>query len=178
VTETAPHTGWHDSDADARVVAADVLKALERRGDTLATAESLTGGLVAAALTSIAGSSTVVRGGVVAYASDVKCDVLGVDADLIAVHGVVSAEVACAMAARATAVFASVWGVSTTGVAGPDRQEGRPVGTVHVGVAGPDGPTGVRVSATEFALSGSRAEIRAASVVVALRLLGARVFDV
>lgn len=160
---------------DAGAMAADVLHLLNRRGETLATAESLTGGLVAAALTGIAGSSAVVRGGLVAYATDVKRGVLGVDAALIAAHSVVSAEVAGAMAAGARTLFASTWAVSTTGVAGPERQDDRPVGTVHIGVAGPAGRTLPPVTAADFALTGSREEIRAASVIEALRMLLSRV---
>ncbi len=162
-------------DHDPQLLAADVLHRLTGRGETLATAESLTGGLVAAALTSISGSSAVLRGGLVAYATDVKADVLGVDADLIAVHTVVSSEVAGAMAAGALNLFASTWAVSTTGVAGPERQDDRPIGTVYVGVAGPAGPTPAAVTAEEFTLTGSREAIRAATVVVALRVLLDRV---
>jgi len=162
-------------DHDAHAMAADVLGLLNRRGETLATAESLTGGLVAVALTSIPGSSAVVRGGLVAYATDVKRDVLGVGADLIATHTVTSAEAAGAMAAGAVTLFASTWAVSTTGVAGPERQDNRPVGTVHVGVAGPAGSNSASVTTAEFALTGSREQIRTASVVVALRTLLDRV---
>jgi len=155
---------------DPHLLAADVLDQLNRRDGTLATAESLTGGLVAAALTSIAGSSAVVQGGLVAYATDAKHHLLGVDPDLIAVHTVVSGEVAGAMAAGAVTLFASTWAVSTTGVAGPERQDDRPVGTVYVGVAGPAGPASA-VTTAQFTLTGSRESIRAATVVVALRML-------
>ena len=89
----------------------------------------------------MAGASRVYRGGVVAYATEVKQQLLGVPPDLVARHGVVSAECARAMAEGARAALGADWAVSTTGVAGPDQQEGKPVGTVFVGVAGPGGTT-------------------------------------
>ena len=121
--------------------AADLLAELHRRGATLATAESLTGGRLAALVTAVAGASRVYRGGVVAYATEAKQQLLGVPADLVARHGVVSAECARAMAEGARAALGATYAVSTTGVAGPDRQEGKPAGTVYVGVAGPRGST-------------------------------------
>ena len=121
--------------------AADLLAELHRRGASLATAESLTGGRLAALVTAVAGASRVYRGGVVAYATEVKQQLLGVPADLVARHGVVSAECARAMAEGARAALGATYAVSTTGVAGPDRQEGKPAGTVYVGVAGPPGST-------------------------------------
>lgn len=132
---------------------------------TIATAESLTGGLVAAALTDVPGSSAVVRGGVVAYASDVKISLLGVPQDLVASYGVVSAECASAMASGVRAALGAMWGIATTGVAGPGSQEGKPVGTVYVAVSGVGG---VLVEALE--LSGSRFDIRMATVEAALQL--------
>ncbi len=117
--------------------AADCLHRLRMLGHTLATAESLTAGLVCATLAAVPGASDVLRGGVVAYASDVKATVLGVDPAVIAAYGVVSAECAGAMARGAATLLQATWAVSTTGVAGPDRQEDKPVGTVHVAVAGP-----------------------------------------
>lgn len=161
--------------AETIASASDVLRLLRSRGHTLATAESLTGGLIVATLTRIPGASAVVRGGLAAYATDVKRDVLGVDPDVIATYGVVSPETAMSMARRAVALFDSTWAVAVTGVAGPDRQEERAVGTVFVGVAGPamgasaydDLPAG----AEQFALSGDRDDIRAGTVSVALRML-------
>ena len=172
--EPARSTGSRGADAQSGL-AADVLGLLRRRHETLATAESLTGGLVVAALTGIPGASDVVQGGLAAYATSVKRDVLGVDAHTIATYGVVSAETATGMARRALALFDCTWAVATTGVAGPDRQEGRAVGTVFVAVAGPaTGPSAyddVPVAAGLFALSGDRDDIRAATVPAALRLL-------
>lgn len=146
--------------------AADVIAALTSRGEPVATAESLTGGLVCAALSAVPGASVVLRGGVVAYATDLKESVLGVDADLLAQVGAVDAAVAAQMAERVCRVLGSVWGVATTGVAGPTTQDGQPVGTVFVAVAGPGGTTVHRESFT-----GDRAAIRDASVVSALGLL-------
>jgi nicotinamide-nucleotide amidase len=121
---------------------------------TLATAESLTGGRVAAALTAVPGASAVYRGGVVAYDSQVKVDVLGVPREVVETVGVVSAECAAAMAQGARRLVGATYGVATTGVAGPTEQEGKPVGTVYVAVAGPEG--GVTVA---LELSGSRERI-------------------
>ncbi|WSL58118.1 CinA family protein [Streptomyces sp. NBC_01725] len=150
-----------------RVVAARVLDVLARRGSTLAVAESLTGGLVAAELTSVPGASRALRGSVTAYATDVKRDVLGVDGTLLAQRGAVDPEVARQMAVGVRGVLGADWGVSTTGVAGPDPQDGQPVGTVYVAVSGPHG--GEKVAALR--LNGDRAEIRRESVRSVLELL-------
>jgi len=119
--------------------AADVVAVLRRRGETLACAESLTGGLVSAAVTDVPGASAVLRGGVVSYATDVKAGVLGVDRALLAHVGAVDADVARQMAKAVRRVMGSDWGVATTGVAGPDPQDGAAVGTVFVAVAGLQG---------------------------------------
>ena len=110
---------------------------LQERGETVATAESLTGGRLAAALTGIPGASKSYVGGVVAYATSVKLEVLGVPMGLIERYGVISAECALAMARGAAGVTGAAWGIGTTGVAGPDGQDGHPPGTVHVGLVGP-----------------------------------------
>ncbi len=146
---------------------ADAVVALLRElGLSVGTAESLTGGLVCGALTSVPGASTVVRGGVVAYASEVKADVLGVDRDLLAREGAVCEPVAAQLADGIRRVLGCAVGVSTTGVAGPDPADGQPVGTVFVGVSGPWG-----ILVERLALTGDRAEIRAASVLAVLTLL-------
>lgn len=142
------------------------LQVLERRGETLGTAESLTAGLVAATLATVPGASTVLRGGVAAYATDVKIEVLGVDAHIIADHGVYSAACAEQMALCVRDLLTCDWGIATTGVAGPEAQDGHPVGEVHVAVAGPSG-----VTARSLELPGERQEIRAASVAAVLGLL-------
>lgn len=146
--------------------AATVVPDLVARGLTVGTAESLTGGLVAAALTSVPGASAVVRGGVVAYASDVKAAVLGVDPALLAAEGAVCAPVAEQLAEGVRRVLRCDVGLATTGVAGPDPADGRAVGTVFVAAAGPWG-----ILVEEHALSGDREQVRAASVEAVLRLL-------
>ena len=118
-------------------VPARVLALLQERGETVATAESLTGGRLAAALTGVPGASKSYVGGVVAYATSVKQELLGVPAALVERYGVISAECALAMARGAAGVTGATWGIGTTGVAGPDGQDGHPPGTVHVGLVGP-----------------------------------------
>lgn len=144
---------------------------LIRRGESVATAESLTGGLVAAALTDVPGSSAAVRGGVVAYRDEVKVSALGVDALVLARRGAVDPEVAEQMACGVRERLGSSYGLATTGVAGPGQSDGKSVGTVFVAVAG---PRTSRVQA--LSLSGSRSQIRAASVDAVLELF-AQVLD-
>ncbi|MFE7128167.1 CinA family protein [Streptomyces sp. NPDC057617] len=151
----------------AREYAARVLAALEALGGTLAAAESLTGGLVAAELTSVPGASRTFRGSVTAYATALKRDVLDVDGTLLAERGAVDPEVARQMAAGVRRVLGAGWGVATTGVAGPEPQDGQPVGTVYVAVVGPDGKGKV----TALRLNGDRADIRKESVRSVLALL-------
>src|SRR3954469_3045161 len=110
---------------------------LLERAESVATAESLTGGRLAAALTGVPGASQSYLGGVVAYATSVKESVLGVPAQLVARYGVISSECALAMARGAASVTGATWGIGTTGVAGPDGQDGHPPGTVHAGLIGP-----------------------------------------
>ncbi len=124
--------------------AAEVVAEMTRLGQTLACAESLTGGLVAGAVTDVPGSSAVLVGGVVAYATEVKQTLLGVPADVMEGPGVVSAECAGAMAVGVRDLLGADWGVSTTGVAGPDEQEGKPAGRVFVAVAGREGSARMR----------------------------------
>ncbi|MCF6523900.1 CinA family protein [Streptomyces sp. JJ36] len=147
--------------------AAAVLEVLARRGQTLAVAESLTGGLVAAGLTGVAGASRVFRGSVTAYATELKRDLLGVDGALLDTRGAVDPEVARQMAGGVRRMLRADWGIATTGVAGPDPQDGRPVGTVYVAAAGPDGSARCR----PLGLHGDRAGIRAGSVSAVLALL-------
>lgn len=146
--------------------AAAAIAALRERQLTVATAESLTGGLVCAALTDVPGASAAVRGAVVAYATELKAVILGVDAELLAARGAVDPEVARQMAKGVCRVTGADLGVATTGVAGPDPQDGYPVGTVHVAVAAP-GSTRV-LSAL---LTGDRAQIRRQTVKSAVKLL-------
>jgi nicotinamide-nucleotide amidase len=147
------------------VLAGAVLAALAERGWTAATAESLTGGLVAATLVDVPGASRVLRGGVVAYATDLKGSVLGVDVALLAAHGAVHPEVARQMAAGVRRVAGADVGIATTGVAGPDPQDGFAPGTVHVAVVTPEAERVISA-----VLPGGRAEVRHGAVTTALRL--------
>ena len=139
--------------------AASVLRALDVRGWSIAVAESLTGGRVTATLVDVPGASAYVRGGIVAYSTDLKTTALGVEADLLAARGAVDPTVATQMAQGVRRVLRADVGVSTTGVAGPDPQDGHPVGTVYIAVATPE--TAV---VSELSLTGTRDEIRTATV--------------
>jgi PncC family amidohydrolase len=150
----------------AAELTAHCLGLMRARGETLAAAESLTAGLITATVASVPGASDVLRGGMAAYATEVKIDVLGVDRSVIEGHGVISAECAQAMAERARAVFETDWAVAATGVAGPDEQDGHPVGEVYVAVAGPG-----RVEVEKLDLEGDRAAIRQDTVEQVMRLL-------
>ncbi len=149
--------------------AQEAIDALRAVGATVATAESLTGGLVCATLVSVAGASDVVLGGVVAYAPSIKIDLLGVDAALIEAEGTVHPDVAAQMALGARARFDATFALATTGVAGPDASEGKPAGTVHVAIAGPDG-----VRTTALQLDGDRDTVRQGTVDAVLSRLVAR----
>lgn len=142
-----------------------VLSALARRGWTVGTAESLTAGLLVATLVDVPGASASVRGGIAAYATELKATVLGVDPALLARVGAVDAQVARQMARGARRVLGVDVGIATTGVAGPDPQDGQPVGTVYVAVATPD-----REAVEPLVLPGTRRDIRTATVAAALRL--------
>lgn len=152
-------------------VAAEVIATLIERGLTIAVAESLTGGLLIAELIRIAGASGTVLGGVVAYNTELKRSVLGVDAALLAEHGPVHPEVARQMASRVRSVLAvgakpADIGISTTGVAGPSSQDGHPAGTVYLGLA-----IGEHVSSLRLELGGDRQAIRNQTVSESLRQL-------
>jgi len=148
--------------------AAAVLAELQRRSETLATAESLTGGLVGHRLTSVPGASACYLGGVISYATRLKSTLAGVDPTTLAEHGPVDARTAAEMAIGVCRTCQADWGLATTGVAGPDPQDGHPAGEVYVAVAHPaDGF--VRVEALR--LSGDRQAIRDAAATGALALL-------
>jgi nicotinamide-nucleotide amidase len=154
---------------DERRVEELVLSLAAARGLRLATAESCTGGMVAARLTGVPGSSASFVGGVVAYADDVKRRELGVPEELLAEHGAVSAEVAAAMADGARGRLGADVAVAVTGVAGPAGGTAeKPVGRVHLHAAGPD-----RSLARMLDLPGEREQIRARAAVTALHLLRA-----
>jgi len=154
------------SEADASSLATTAIGLLSQRGLTVGTAESLTGGLIAATLTTVPGASAVFRGGIVAYAADVKAAVLGVPAALLSRVGTVHPDVAAAMAAGAIERLRVTIAVAVTGVAGPDPVDGLPVGTVHVALVSPEG-----LRHCPLRLSGDRSRIRQATVTNALSLL-------
>ncbi len=143
-----------------------VLRRLLAAQATVAVAESLTGGLLGAALTDLPGSSTAFRGGLLVYATDLKASLAGVPEVVLAEHGAVSEQTAAALASGARDRLGATYGLGVTGVAGPDEQEGKPVGTVHVAVAGPGW-----VKTVSRRLPGDRGRIRLLAVTVALDLL-------
>lgn len=151
---------------------AALIRALAARGETVAVAESLTGGALASALIEPAGASAVVRGGIVAYDTELKAILLGVDRGLLDRVGPVHEDVAAQMAegvrsALATSAGPATIGIATTGVAGPGGQGGRSPGTVFVAVSGRSGTT---VHGAQ--LEGNRSEVRARTVLLALEILG------
>lgn len=147
------------------LLAGALLDALAARGWSVAVAESLTGGLVIACLIDVPGASSVVRGGVVAYATDLKATLLDVDLALLAARGPVDPEVAMAMAQGVRHRLRADVGLAATGVAGPDPQGGHAPGTVHVAVATPT-TTQVR----SIRLAGGRGEVRASARAAVLEL--------
>ena len=148
-------------------IAEEIGQLLLSRGESLATAESCTGGLIAHRLTEVAGSSAYFRGGVVAYANELKERLLDVSpADLVA-HGAVSEPVAAQMAEGVRRRLSADWGIGVTGVAGPSGgSPEKPVGTVYVAVAGPEA-----VSVKRFQFEGDRSAIKAQTAEAALSLL-------
>lgn len=143
-----------------------VVAVLRARRESVATCESLTGGLVAAELTSVPGASAVVRGGLVTYATELKVSLAGVDPDVVRRFGVVSDQVAQAMAAGARRVCGASWGIAVTGVAGPDEVDGLAPGTVWTAVAGP-----YESRARSSRYHGDREQVRRATVAGVLDLL-------
>ena len=150
---------------DAAELAA-LVGALKEKHKTVATAESLTGGLVAALLTSVPGASAVVRGGLVVYATPLKHELAGVDGDLLAEQGAVHPDVAAQLADGARISCGATWGVGLTGVAGPDPQDGIEPGVVHIGVSGPD-----VAEVRTIGIDGNRHQVRTGAVTAALGLL-------
>ena len=139
---------------------------LQAGSRTVATAESLTGGMLAAILTDAPGASGSYVGGVVAYATELKVGLLGVPTAVVEEHGVVSAECAAAMARGVRALTGADYALSTTGVAGPAPQEDKSAGTVFVGIAGPGG-----VRTERLGLEGNRHGIREGTCAAALSVL-------
>jgi nicotinamide-nucleotide amidase len=146
-----------------------IVHRLTERGETVACAESLTAGLLSAAIADTPGASVVLLGGVVAYAPRAKAELLGVQTGLIDRVGTVDAAIAAAMAEGVRERFHATWGLATTGVAGPGPAEGKPAGTVHVGLAGPEG-----TETWQLQLTGSRAEVRRLTVARLLELVDER----
>ncbi|GIJ77112.1 nicotinamide-nucleotide amidase [Micromonospora phaseoli] len=162
--------GVREAEGAMGSAAAGVVHRLTERQETVATVESLTGGLLAATIVEISGASAVYRGGLVVYATELKERLAGVPAALLAERGPIDPDVAAALAEGGRRRCGADWGLATTGVAGPEPQDGKPVGMVFVAVAGPDG-TEVR----QLDLVGGRDRIRGAAVTEALRLLAEHV---
>jgi nicotinamide-nucleotide amidase len=156
---------------------ADIIAELTERGQTVATAESLTAGMVCVRLTEVPGASAVVRGGLVVYATDLKASLAGVDEKLLKRHGAVHPEVASQLARGARVRCGADWGLGLTGLAGPGEQDGVEAGTVHIGLAAGANVTGGDVTGDEtivvrsFRFKGDRARVREASTAAALDLL-------
>lgn len=182
--------------AGLAALVADLVDALSGRGETVATAESLTGGLIGASITSVAGSSAIYRGGVISYATDLKSELAGVPPATLTEHGAVAGPTAAAMARGAATRCGADWGIAVTGVAGPDEQEGHPAGTVYAAVARWPGSSGTASGAhtdtmpsggkpcpvtaagtgpacwvRHYEFSGDRSQVRLATVRAALQLL-------
>ncbi len=155
---------------------AELHRLLREQQQTVAVAESLTGGLLAAALTSTAGASATFRGGLVVYASDLKARLLGVSQSLLAEQGAVAPQVALELARGVRGRLSASWGIGVTGVAGPQPQDGKDVGTVFLSVVGP-GPEHSVETISELNLSGDRNMIRAQTVEQAVALLAGAVLD-
>ena len=149
-------------------LAARVLAELDRRGQTLASAESLTGGMVGELLTEVPGASASYLGGVISYATRLKETLVGVDPTTLSELGPVAERTAAEMARGVARRCNADWGIATTGVAGPEAQDGHPVGQVFVAVSHPAGDV-LRVK--ELSLQGERAAIRQQAAVAALVLL-------
>ena len=168
---------------DTAVVVRRCLEMLADRGQSVASCESLTGGLVGATITAVPGASAVYRGGLITYATDLKAHLAGVDRRMLERHGAVSAQTARQMALGAARVCGADWGLATTGVAGPGPQEGRRPGTVFVSVTRPaldrgcEGGPGHGPDVEQLDLAGGRDRIRRLSVAALLSLFERRLTD-
>jgi nicotinamide-nucleotide amidase len=171
---TGPASGSADREAEFAERLAGLHGMLAERQETVAVAESVTGGLLAGALTSTAGASATFRGGLVVYATDLKARLAGVSESLLAEQGAVAPQVALELARGVRSRLSASWGVGVTGVAGPQPQDGKPVGTVFVGVVGP-GPDEGLESVSELNLTGDRNTIRVQIVEQAVALLAGAV---
>ena len=140
-----------------------IVKTLTLRGETISTAESITGGLISGAITGVPGSSEVFLGGVISYSNQMKKDELGITAADIKKVGVVSEAIAVAMALAIQKRTKSTWAISSTGVAGPGPVDGIPAGTVWIAIAGPKIAQGI-----ELSIAGKREIVRLGAVESAL----------
>ncbi len=157
---------------DLTTLAVSVLNTMKERDLTLATAESITGGLLGATLTSVPGASRVYLGGVIAYANNLKERMLGVDSFEIRTHSVISGEVAAGMASGARELTRADWAVAVTGVAGPDPQDGHAPGEVWISVVGPQiGTMPSPVQTQQFWFTGDRQAVREATADAALGMI-------
>lgn len=147
--------------------AAAVVALLRDRGETLAAAESLTGGGLCAEVTAVPGASEVLRGGLVVYTDAVKIALAGVSRDLLDRKGAVDPNVAVRLAEGARERCGSDWGIGLTGVAGPGPSGGVAAGTVYVGLAGP-----ATTRCWSLRIGGDRARVRRVTIEYALRLFG------
>jgi nicotinamide-nucleotide amidase len=173
--ELRARTGRLCYGADQDSLASVVLERLRRRGETLAVAESCTGGGLGAAITAVVGASEVFLGGVIAYANSLKQTLLGVPAALLESHGAVSDPVALAMAEGVRRLSGADWGIALTGIAGPTGAgPDKPVGLVHIAVAGPDGSAS---EAVRFGSTRGRSWIQTLSAGEALNRLRLRLED-
>lgn len=154
----------------APTLAERLVQGLRARGETVATCESLTAGLAAATIAEVPGASSVLRGGLITYATELKTVLADVPSELIEQHSVISPEVAGAMAAGARQACGADWGIGLTGVAGPSEQDGHPVGEVYVAIVGPTGHATPQVCRVADA-GDCRAQIRAAAVETAFAQL-------
>lgn len=143
-------------------MAKEIIATLSKRGETLATAESITAGGLSQKITSFEGSSQIFLGAIVSYSNEAKISVLGIEKNLIDAHTVYSQEVAIAMAQAAREKFGSTWAIATTGVAGPGSSDGVAPGRVWVAIAGP------KSSVMELSLEGARESVRNATVATAI----------
>lgn len=184
---TRQATGAVSWPASLDALAARLVRVLSERGETAATAESLTGGLIGAAITSAAGASAIYRGGVISYATDLKTELVGVEPATLTLHGAVSEQTAAEMASGTAQRCLAHWGIAVTGVAGPASQEGHPPGTVFCGIARsaalsepavpePDasdvaGSNSHQTRVWQFQFAGDRAQVRLAAVEAVLQLL-------
>jgi nicotinamide-nucleotide amidase len=155
---------------DTATLAETLIRLLKERDITLCVAESLTGGMLSSEIVGVPGASEVYKGGIVTYATSMKSALLGVSEELIATNSPVDSNVAEAMASGALKMFDADIALATTGVAGPDTQDGKPVGLVYVSAAHIHRQSVIRVRTREYKFSGSRQAIRLDACLGALEL--------